>query len=157
MRNKYTLLYIYATLAVAMVLTACHGHTVFHHFEHTSIEGWDRSDTLYFQIPQVAEEGDYDGELEVRITDDFPFVSMDVVIERTILPSGQKHSETLTCRLIDNQGRPLGEGVSEYQNCFPLQTLHLQRGDSVAVSVYHFMRHETLKGIADVGIRMGLR
>ena len=56
--------------------------------------------------------------------------------------------------IIDSKGNVEGKGVSYYQYDFPLSTLRLEKGDSLALVVRHAMKREILPGISDVGIML---
>ncbi len=154
MRNRYTLLYIIGGCIVMLVLAACNHEAVYHHYEHTTVDGWSRTDTLSFSIPPVAASGNYEAQLELRTNESYPFVSLDVVAIQTILPSGQMRCDTVKCQLADKNGRILGHGITQYQYSFPLGSLQLSEGDSLYVVMYHGMKREVLPGITDVGFQL---
>ena len=43
---------------VMMILTACDGK-VYDTYRHTSLEGWERNDTLCYDVAKMAQAGDY--------------------------------------------------------------------------------------------------
>ena len=154
MRNRYTLLYIIGGFVMMLVLAACNHQTVYHHYEHTAVDGWARNDTLSFSVPPVAATGNYEAQLELRTNERYPFVSLDIVATQTILPSAQTRCDTITCQLTDKNGRILGQGITQYQYSFPLGTLQLTEGDSLHIVVRHGMKREVLPGITDVGFQL---
>ena len=149
-RNRLVL----SVTLMVILLTACTQKTVYHHYQHISTEGWERQDVVDFQIAPIKTSGNYQEEIGVRMQQDFPFTSMSVLVQQTIYPSMQYHYDTLECQFMDQQGKVMGDGISYYQYRFPLKTIALKEGDSLAVSIYHIMKRETLPGITDVGLKL---
>ena len=149
-RNRLVL----SVALMVILLTACTQKTVYHHYQHISTEGWERQDVVDFQIAPIKTSGNYQEEIGVRMQQDFPFTSMSVLVQQTIYPSMQYHYDTLECQFMDQQGKVLGDGISYDQYHFPLKTIALKEGDSLAVSIYHIMKRETLPGITDVGLKL---
>jgi hypothetical protein len=159
--------------ALLATLTACHGGTVYHHFEHCQPTGWAQDDTLTFCMAPAKADMMLHRELELRSNDSYPFTTVSLVVSQRIIPTGvsqkaiptgvsqrtipdnsDSHTETLTCQLTDSNGRQKGEGIRLFTNRFPLSDLTVSRGDSIVITVHHHMRSETLPGITDVGIRL---
>ena len=140
-------------LAVAIGLASCDRNTIYYHYEHAPIAGWEKNDSLSFDIPPVS-AGLYREELGLRIDSDYPFMGLSLVIKQTILPSGYEHSDTVNYNLFDRRGNTKGPGVSFYQFQFHFNTLQLRQGDSLHISVKHNMKREIMPGITDVGIRI---
>lgn len=156
-RSGHTL-YILALLVSAMIgLSACESGVVFDSYSATGTEGWDRGDTIVFNVPGVESDGLYRLEIGMRATSDILFTSVTVVTEREVVPSGATRLDTLRCQLADDKGNILGRGVSRYQYDFILSDVRLRRGDSLRVAVRHVMTRETLPGISDVGLRVTRR
>ncbi len=152
--NKYTLLYIYTGVLLGMILTACENHAVYFHYEHIAANGWDRGDTVSFDIPKQMKQGRYTEEIGIRINSQYPYQSLSVIVEQTILPARTTICDTLNCQLMDESGNALGHGVNQFQYLLPLKTLDLQSGDSIHLDIHHYMTRETLPGIGDIGIRL---
>jgi len=146
-------LFLYTVLLTAAVLTSCRGRIVFDKYDHTPIAGWEKNDTLLFDVPPLENSGYYSGELGLRINGAYPFTGLMMIVERRILPEKREVVDTINCKLADERnGRPLGQGVSYYQYNFPLKEIRLNKGDSLHIVIRHNMRREILPGISDVGI-----
>ena len=147
--------FVVAVLAVVMVmLSSCDDKTVYNHFEHTPLEGWEKSDTLFFDVCPIKESGQYREELGVRYDGRYPFMTLHLTVEQIVLPIGHIQHDTLNCNLISHGGQPKGDGISNYQCSFRLSNMTLNKGDSLHICVRHNMKRELLKGIADVGVRL---
>ena len=146
--SKYTLLYISSLALLILLLTACDKRTVYNHYEHTPLSGWERNDTLSFAVGPVGESGSYVEDLGLRISNEYPFMSLSLIVDQEVSSTHEKRRDTLACDLIS------GQGVSQYQYSFHLTTMELQSGDKLYVSVRHDMKREILPGISDVGLKL---
>lgn len=147
MRRRHFVILLSLTL-----LAACTKGKIYHHYNHTPIAGWEKVDTLTFNIPKVAEKGRYSTDLGLRINSMYPFTRLTLIVEQTVFPSHQRQIDTLNCKLIDSKGFAKGQGISHYQYKFPVSQMQLDGQDSVHISVRHDMKREILPGISDVGI-----
>ena len=46
-------------ITVATTMVSCNRNTVYDHYEHTPLTGWEKNDTLIFQMPAFAEGGEF--------------------------------------------------------------------------------------------------
>jgi hypothetical protein len=72
-------------VAVAASFVACDRKTIYVHYEHTPITGWDKSDYLNFDVPAIKEEGAYKEDIGLRVVNTYPFQGLSLVIKQTIL------------------------------------------------------------------------
>lgn len=141
-------------LVLTLIMMACNPSTVYSHYEHTPMAGWEKNDTLVFDIPPIADSGTYRQEVGLRITNGYPFTGLHLIIEQTNLKTYEQRSDTLNCSLISERGIPQGDGVSQYQYLFPINSQTLDAGTPLRITVRHNMKREILPGITDVGIRI---
>lgn len=142
---------------MVIVLTSCDFNTVYDKYDHTPIAGWEKNDTLTFDVPRMAHAGIYREELGLRINDAYPFMRLHLIVEQRLIPGERTRLDTLNCYLIDEDGNIRGQGVSYYQYTFPITQMQLQEGDSLHISIRHDMKREILPGIADIGIKLTRR
>ncbi len=144
-------------LAVALLSASCDRKTIYDNYEHTPVNGWEKNDTLTFAIDSVEQEGEYVEEIGVRINGLYPFMSLSLVVQQTVLPMGKTYDTTLNCKLIDQNGKAKGSGISCYQYSFPLKVVPLSVGDTLRVAVRHNMKREILPGVSDIGLKLTRR
>lgn len=154
MRRSLSKILVAVLAVVVMTLFSCKSRTVYNHFEHTPLEGWEKNDTLFFDVCPIREGGQYREELGLRIDGHYPFMSLQLTVEQTVLPMGHLQHDTLNCSLVSHGGQPKGDGISNYQYSFRLSSMVLNKGDSLHICVRHNMKRELLKGIADIGIKL---
>ena len=137
-----------------MVCMACNHGTVYNQYESTSLKGWERNDTITFQTEAMQRSGYYLEEVGLCINGEYPYMGLSLVVEQTVMPSGETHRDTLTCHLTDKEGNTLGDGVNHFQYLFPLTTLKLEKDAKVHVAIHHCMKREILPGIMNVGVKL---
>ena len=71
-------------VAVAASFVACDRKTIYVHYEHTPITGWDKSDVLYYDVPAIKEEGDYKEDIGLRVVNTYPFQGLSLVIKQIL-------------------------------------------------------------------------
>jgi gliding motility-associated lipoprotein GldH len=151
-RNKHWICLI--LLTVALAIASCNRKTIYHHYEHTPVSGWEKNDTLQFNIPAAKERAVAQREVELRVTGAYPFQSICLIVEQTTLPSHIFRRDTITCTLMSTTGDIKGKGISLYQYRFPMSDISLNEGDSLSITIRHNMKREILPGITDIGIHL---
>ena len=151
--RKSNRLFFVLILAVAGAMVSCNSKNVYVNYQHVSNGEWDKNDTLTYDVSPL-EAGRYREEVGVRIDRSYPFTSLSLVVKQTILPSGYVHRDTITCKLVDKNGRFRGQGVSYYQQTFHLNTISLHDGDSLHINIKHNMKRELMRGVSDIGLRI---
>ena len=138
-------------ITVALAFAGCNRKTIYHHYEHTPVAGWDKNDTLTFTV-KAKQRAVIQRDVELRISGDYPFQRLSLIVEQTTYPNGIRRRDTLNCDLIDPQGNILGQGVSLYQYRFHMTDISLNEDDSLCIDIRHNMKREVLPGIADIGV-----
>lgn len=154
-KRVYTLLYnIVSVVMTAAVAVSCATDTVYYSYAHTPVAGWEKNDTLTFNIPGMAAPGTYSQQVGLRMTSTFPFTSISLIVEQRIMPRGKVLTDTIKCPITDIRGNFLGDGISSFQYMFPLREVTLNKKDSIHVSIRHNMKREILPGVSDIGLKM---
>lgn len=149
-----TLYILFTTVTILAVLSSCDNKVVYDTYNHTPIEGWEKNDTLFFDVPCMRSSGRYRLEVGMRTNGSFPFTGLSIVVEQTVIPGYKTFTDTLKCRLSDDKGNFLGQGISCFQYNFILSDINLHEGDSLHVRVRHIMKREILPGISDIGLKV---
>lgn len=157
-KRVYTLLYIIVSMVMtAAVAVSCATDTVYYSYAHTPVAGWEKNDTLTFNIPGMAAPGTYSQQVGLRMTSAFPFTSISLIVEQRIMPRDKVLTDTIKCPITDIRGNFLGDGISSFQYMFPLREVTLNKKDSIHVSIRHNMKREILPGVSDIGLKMELK
>ncbi len=151
-RKSYCI--ILTLLTVALTLVGCNRKTIYSHYEHTPIDGWENNDTLSFTVTPIRSDGTYSENVGLRISSMFPFTGLTLIVHQQVLPYGLMRSDTLHARLISQDGIIQGQGISHFQYDFHIADLHLKANDTLLVKIHHNMKRELLPGVSDVGITL---
>lgn len=143
-------------IIAATALQSCNESKVYDKYDHTPLSGWEKNDTLRFDIPRLTADGMYESTLGLRITDNYPFMWLTLIVEQRLMPADTIFTDTVKCELTDRNGKTRGKGVSYYQFRFPVTKMQLSKGDSLHIRVRHDMKREMLPGISDVGISLSV-
>lgn len=140
---------------LGLLCLACTGSTVYHKFHALPREGWERRDTICFDIPEA--EADFDGMLavELRTTRHVGYRDVVLSVERSFTEPAAYQCDTICYPLEDEEGFSLSGGVNRHQYATLRIPFHASEGQHCQVRIRHLMRHETLAGITEVGIRVG--
>lgn len=141
-------------LFLFLVVVSCTGNSVYDHYVHTSMSGWDRGELLSYDVPRMKQSGKYVTSLGLRITEAYPFQSLTLIVEQTVFPEKKTTRDTLNCRIYDSKGMIKGKGISSFQYHFLVSEKDLRQGDSLHITVRHGMRREIISGVTDVGIQL---
>ncbi|MBQ8047319.1 MAG: gliding motility lipoprotein GldH [Prevotella sp.] len=146
---------------MAFLLTSCNQRKVYDSYQHTSLTGWEKNIHAEFSIPPLKEGGPYQSTVGLRINGDYPFMSVTLIIEQEKFAKGKPQPvcsrDTINCRLVNENGKAEGRGLTYYQYLFPLKIQELAAEDSLHISIQHNMKREILPGISDVGWRLEKR
>ena len=152
MNSRSNKRWIAVGLCATLLLMGCIEKTVYYHYEHTPMTGWEREDTLTFGVPPMTQRAVVQRYVGLRTAVNYPYSKISMVVEQTTLPSNRHRRDTVHCTLVDSDGKNLGHGLSMRQQEFPLPDISLNEGDSLSVTIHHIMSRETLTGISDVGL-----
>lgn len=145
------------SLLIGLLLSSCTGNTLYHHFQSLPAEGWERSDTVCFDVPKAEE--DMEGTLFVAFrTTAYPGIREVVLaVEQCGEDAAVFRCDTIRCTLADDEGNATVQGVNYHQyEDWPLP-FSLQKDKSQSIRIHHLMRSEVISGISEVGIRIEKR
>lgn len=139
----------------ACFIIACSTNVVYYHYEHTAIEGWDKSDALTFDVPPIKRPGRFTTTIGLRVNGQNTLKTLYFIVEQVIYPRREVISDTVVCHITDDKGNITGQGLSTYQYEVPIKRIvTLAPNDSIHYSVRHIMKRSILPGISDIGIRL---
>jgi gliding motility-associated lipoprotein GldH len=147
--KKYNIFFIAIAIITVSVLSSCYKKTVYYRYDHTPISGWEKNDTLKFDIPPIQKDGLYQESIGLRVNGAYPFMGLCLIVEQTI--SNVTQIDTVNCSIINKDGYAKGNGISYYQYDVDFKELEIKRGDSIHVCIRHNMKREILPGISDIG------
>lgn len=144
--------------ALSLFIAACNNSgTLLHSYKPLSAEGWDRRDTICFDLPKA--EADIDGTLFIGLRTRANIGIQDIVlaVEQRNDSTGFYRKDTLRYPLTDAEGFALTGGVNLHQYETQHLPFRMKKGQSCSVRIHHLMRSEVVNGITEVGIRINGR
>ena len=145
----------YSLYLSLILLTACAEDTLFHSYKPLPVEeGWERSDTVCFNLPQAEEN--INGKLTVGLRTVAHIGIQEVVlaVEQCNETTGFCHRDTVHYPLEDAEGKALSGGVNIHQYETQHLPISIRKGQGNTIRIFHLMTHETVYGITELGIRL---
>lgn len=140
---------------IFLTMASCANDCAYFHYESVPMQGWEKNDTIVFDVPHMVRPGEYVSTLGIRTTSAYPFMSLSLVVEQTVYPSGKHTVKTVECPLVSKEGERLAGGVSCYQYEIPaVMRTTLAPDDSLHYVVHHNMKRSVIPGILDVGMKL---
>lgn len=139
-------------LMLAAVVLGCARKPLYHHYHHVGTDGWQRADTLVFQLPPSPHGGHYLVSLGLRYAPSYPYEGLTIVAETLTDAGAPPRLDTLRVATSSPQGVPLGHGVSLMQQQLPIFHLRLAPGSGATIRLRHIMAREVLPDFRDIGL-----
>lgn len=141
-------------VAFAVLLASCDEVRKYDRYRGVSVHGWDREDSLTFDTSPL-QRGDYQMNIGIRATQLYPFKDLGLTLNWTVYPSRKEYHKELKYPLFDNDGRLGGRnGISNSEFLFYATDLHVNKGDSLHITITHNMNQQVIQGITDVGVQL---
>lgn len=158
MKFPYTYVKSVANLSLFTVvlpfLSACIDGILFHGYKPLPAEGWDKRDTVCFNLPSVPEN--ISGTLTVGLRT-VSHVGMQEIVLAVEQVSGEaevSRCDTVRYPLTDDEGDALTLGVNNHQYETQHLPISLKKGQKGSVRIHHIMTPETVQGITELGIKI---
>lgn len=138
----------------SLLFAACTEGTVLHSYKTLSAEGWERCDTVCFDLPKAVE--DFNGTLTIGLRT-IAYVGMqDIVlaVEQSGEATGVCRCDTIRYPLTDSKGDALAAGINNHQYETQHLPISMKKGQGGIVRIHHLMTPEVISGITEIGIRI---
>ncbi|KAA6345414.1 hypothetical protein EZS27_007020 [termite gut metagenome] len=144
-------------IVVTFLSVACTDNVVYHSYRHISKKGWNRGDTLIFDI-QISDSTPthYYLYAQVRNRTDYPYQNLLLSISHNLQDSSVVVTDTVRCLLANAVGQWTGKGWgSLFQATFDIgEYTSVDPAGMRIVKVIHCMEDEIVTGINDIGIQI---
>ncbi|MBR3454516.1 MAG: gliding motility lipoprotein GldH [Bacteroidaceae bacterium] len=141
-----------------MAFNSCREQWPYYH-EYKSIDNnaWFTNDKAELHVPALPSDTTLNMAVCLRNTQDYPYqhlyVNLNVKDDTT-----QQNIKVLNLKLpvFDDKGLPLGKGFPFMETEYDIegQPVHLKKGHTYTICIWHDMHSPTIPGIADVGIKL---
>ena len=143
-------------LFVASTLVACDKQTIYHSYQALPAEGWQKKDTLSFNVEVPDSFTYYKLFVEVRNRNDYPYQNINLSISY-LAPTDTLSlpTDTIQLTLADKEGKWKGTGWgSLYQSEFPVGGIRIRKPGNYQFKIAYTFTDQSLNGINDIGIRL---
>ena len=149
-------LFIYTLYCVCIVMgfTSCDTNTPYYHYAHTPIDGWEKNDTLRYEVQPLKKGGEHQITVALRLNGAYPFRKLYLIMQQDIFPRLQSKTDTICFDVTSKEGRFTGNGISYYQYTVPVCREHYMDKDSIHITIRHAMKRDILPGISDIGVKL---
>ena len=149
-------LFLYTLYCVCIVMgfTSCDTNTPYYHYAHTPIDGWEKNDTLRYDVQPLKKGGEHQITVALRLNGAYPFRKLYLIMEQDVFPRLQCKTDTICFDVTSKEGRFTGNGISYYQYTVPVCRQHFMENDSIHITIRHAMKRDILPGISDIGVKL---
>lgn len=140
-----------------ILLAACQSNTMYHSYQPVSPEGWNKSDTLVYSLPDSFPVGKYELQIGIRYQESYPYRDIWLEISHNMQDTLNYKTDTLQLFLTDKMGNKIGNSpgglyqcILPYKGTFPIS----QKGSARTFRISQIMKDNPLKGISDIGIQI---
>mgnify|MGYP002623964298 FL=1 len=142
---------IAAALCTAL-LAACHSDTLYHTYLPLPSEGWQATDTLRFDLPELTDAHSGHVLVDLRVSEQIPYRLLRLVLEQRT--DSIRLRDTLAIPLADHQGQWLAKGTVLHEFETESVPLRLPSQQPRQLLLYHIMSRQTMPGVTEAGVRV---
>ena len=137
-----------------LTVLSCTDSTLLHRYKALPTEGWDRSDSVSFFLPETVIRSGKTLTIGLRTKAQTSLRSVVLAVDWCSATSGITFTDTIFYPLSDAEGYALMPGVNHHQYETQRLPLRLSRDGEGTVSIRHLMRNDVVVGITEVGVRV---
>jgi gliding motility-associated lipoprotein GldH len=144
-------------LPASSIFFACNSNQFYEKNTVIKNNSWYFKDSKVFEVELKDSLKIYNFYINVRNTIDYKYANLYLFINSE-LPDGKIAKDTVEFQIADYQGKWLGKGSGKFRyNSFLLRkNISFNKKGLYKFNLVHAMRSDSLKGIADVGIRIDI-
>jgi len=137
----------------ALVLSACNKNKIYESNVTLPDMTWPSTKAVKFEFEISNTQTPYNLYVNVRNSESYPYKNLWLFIH-TKTPSGKVELDSLDCKLADDAGKWLGDGVGDiWDNKIKFkQRIGFPETGKYTLEIQHGMRTETLSAVMEVGL-----
>ncbi len=144
------------TIAVVCLLAACQGNTIYHSYQPVPTEGWAKSDTLVYTLPDSIQAGNYLAEINIRCHESYPYRNLWLAIDYNLQDSLTFTTDTLQLFVANIKGEKAENSPGRlHQYILPYdKLLSISQKSGRSFYIRQLMADSLLTGVSDAGIHL---
>ena len=135
----------------AVLMCNCINDTLTHQYKRLDDGGWDRSDTLVFDLPEVKVSGVYLPRVLMRSGNLFPYSKLWVCYEVNLEYPRFTDKDTVCIDIAPKNLKMVSNGLIVRTYSQDSEPIRLSAGQHGRIRIYHLMMQEEMPDIIDVG------
>lgn len=146
---------LFLPLLAALMLAACNPSQYYASYEDVDPNGWNLTETLYYDFSVDDTLSSYNTFIDIRHTDAYPYANLFLFV-KTSYPDGSQSLDTLECPLADPAGNWYGRVNARHIDSRHPLTLQLRfpMKGNYSLAITQGMRDTLLLGLTQVGFRV---
>ena len=142
-------------ILTVLLLISCTGGTVQYQFRTISgNDGWERTDTLTYDIPEIQKTRNYGMHIQIRVGTQFPYRTIWIARELELDNPHMLKCDTVRIDMSDSPDQMDATGVTILTVDREVSPIHLKKGQKGRLRLMHLMRQESLPMIHEIGIKL---
>ncbi len=141
-------------LVLLLLASSCTRGTLWHQYAHVGPEGWQASDTLFFDLPPAPHDGTYAIQVELRTTPAYAFQQLCVERQTILTNPDTCFLDTIAICTSADGTRLTGQGLTMQSFSQAAPPLHLQKDQQARIVLRHIMRRTPMPHVLDVGVKV---
>ena len=98
-------------------MAACQNNIIYHSYTPVPLDGWDKSDTLVYTLPNSIPAGNYEAEIGIRYQESYPYRDIWLGVSHNTEDTLTYVTDTLQLFLVDEAGNKTGNGLCGLYQC----------------------------------------
>lgn len=150
-RTKFLL-----TVAIMLLCLSCNSNLVYTDSKTINEAAWDLFDKAEFEFDSADTLKNLSVSFTLRTGSQYPYRNIFLFVTTTA-PDGKNITDTLEYQVADDSGHWLGKGFGDIREItLPYKTnVFFPLKGSYIFTIQHGMRDNVLRGVYDIGIRIG--
>lgn len=142
-------------ILTVLLLISCTGGTVQYQFcEISGNDGWERTDTLIYDIPEIEQTRNYGMHIQIRVGTQFPYRTIWIARELELDNPQMLKCDTVRIEMSNSPDLMDATGVTIFTVDREVRPIRLRKGQKGRLKLIHLMRQESLPQIHDIGIKL---
>lgn len=156
MKKTLNILYgIFILLASLTGASSCssNSETLIYEYRPVSFDGWSKTDTIVFTLPEIEQGGLYLGQIGVRTNARYPYQKVWIGVCQKLHHPDTLFLDTVFCEIASRSDLDKnGIGLFLSEGTLPDHVYH--PGQTGEIKVFHILRREEVPGICQVGLHI---
>lgn len=135
-------------------MMGCHDGLFYSQYKSPNEKGWNKKNSLVYDLPKVEEESAFDVNVGIRIWENFEYKSI-ILISRLYEDKKMVSVDTLYYNFYDSSDKSTGKGVGIVEHTKTLDHKYvLKPKHKYKVKINHHMLHNPITRVDNVGVSL---